>query len=107
MILKIETETGYKIWDSIDHIEVKEGCIFLGIDLAYDGLDGRKLVDYQYSTDKLRIHCDNVIFRNDKKVNPNFTILQASRDNEHSLLTIAFDTPGYLTNDQGKTIERL
>jgi hypothetical protein len=107
MILKIETETGYKIWDNIDHIEVKEGCIFLGIDLAYDGADGRKLVDYQYGTDKLRIHCNDVIFINNKKSNPNCTILKAFRDKEYSSVTIAFDTSGYLTNDNGKTIERL
>lgn len=106
MILKITTETGFKIWDDINNIEVKEGCIFVQINSDYDGTDGRKLVEYKYSTDVLRIHCNEVIIADNKSANPNCTILKAFR-NHSEPVTITFDTPGWLTNDQGKTIERL
>lgn len=104
MILKIETKSGYELWDNIEHIDVKRGCVFVRENFDYEG-DHKRLLEYQYDENQLMGHCDYVIFKDDKLKNTNFDLISIYRDN-FEIATIAFDTRAYLTNDQGKTIER-
>ena len=106
MILKIETIMGFVIWDNIETVNVQQGCIFTQFDENFEGNKGEKLVLYQYGTKEFHAKCDEVFFKDDKIKNPNFEIVTAYKDSLESF-TIAFDTRAYLTNDDGKTIERL
>lgn len=70
----------------------------------YDNGEEKQLVKYELD-EKHEIHCNKLFLEKDKTKYPYFRIIKMHRGSLEPIV-VAFDGRAYLTNNEGKTIER-
>jgi len=102
MIFKLNVNDGWIIIDDIYNVEIRENC-FRSEEVPSTQSDFKTTIGAKFSVDMVIEDCSKLSLAiKDNR----FTIISLFR-HKNDPLTYAFNTTGYLTNDNGKTLEVL